>query len=147
MDKQVVGTLAVAVVGLVGVVHLTVAQLRGRLGDSSHQRRGVVILSLIFVVLWVLDSGLRGTSFKPEPISFWVHMAVACLTVVILIAIAVTGFMAKPKPDGATKAKAARAHCLLNKPAGKGALLWLSASIMSGTIFVIASLVSTSRFH
>ena len=138
MQTQVLGVLAVAAVGVATVVYLTLAQLRRRQGDDSHQRRGIGILLILLLVLFVLEGGLRGTSFKPEPVSFVIHMVFALPTGVILCVIAWTGFKGRKGSVVALKF-----HRLLNKPAGSGAMLWLSSSIFTGLVFVAISLVSS----
>ncbi len=138
MSTQVFAVLAVAAVGVAMVVYMVTEQIRLRRGDAEHQSRGLRILMMLAAVLFILESGLGRTSFQREPISFWVHMTFALPTFLVLTGLAITGILARKQ----SSARALRLHRLLNKPAGNGTLLWLSASIATGLVFVAVSLGS-----
>ncbi len=140
METQVWVILAVATAGVAWVVYLMIAQLRRRRGDDLHQRRGVVILALLLFVLLVLERGLKGTAFKPDPMSFSIHMMFAIPTGIILSLVVLTGLLARKKG----LAWAMKVHRLFNKPSGHGMMYWLSASILTGLIFLAVSLVHTA---
>ena len=133
--EKILAVLAVAAAGVALLVYLTVLQLRRRRGDDSHQRRGVGILALLLLVLYILEGGLRSTAFRSEVMSFRIHMAFALPTAAVLVALAITGVMGRKGSS-----EALELHRFLNKPAGSGAMLWLTSSIVTGLAFVGISL-------
>jgi len=144
MEARMLGVLGVAGLGVAFIVWLTVAQLRQERGNDSHQRRGLGILAVLLLVLCVLERGLPGTGFRSDKVSFLIHMGFALPTAVIILGIVITGFLSR-KTEWQVSGPALSLHRLLNKPAGSGALLWLSGSIFTGLIFVVISL-TTSKF-
>ncbi len=137
MDKQILAVLAVSAIGVVLAFILTANQLWQKKGDFSHQKRGLQILATLLIVLLILEGGLRGTSFKAEPVTFWLHMLFAIPTTLVLIGLIWSGLMSM-----AGSVRASIIHERFNAPDGIGLFLWLCMSLATGLLFTVVSITS-----